>query len=319
MVRVLSVGVAVMDHVFRVDRFPTRAEKYRARDAAMVGGGGAANAAVAICRLGGTAHLAARVGDDPIADAIVADLDAEGVGTALVRRHPGRRSSFSSVLVDDAGERQIVNFRDTGLSMDAGWLRDALPGIALDAILADTRWPDGALAAMERARELGVPSIMDAEAPVHEAGDAVRAATHVVFSAQGLRDFVHASSDERDLSGALDAARGSLDRAVVVGVTDGPDGVRWFERGGDGIRHEPAPPLPGPLADTLGAGDVWHGALALALGEGQAVASAMRFANGAATLKCAGGTGRSGAPDRASVEAMLGRGMASPGGAREGA
>ena len=316
MVRVLSVGVAVMDHVFRVDAFPTRAEKYRALDAAMVGGGGAANAAVAIARLGGTAHLAARVGDDPIADAIIADLAAEGVGTRLVRRHPGRRSSFSSVLVDDAGERQIVNFRDTGLTMDPGWLREALARMALDAALADTRWPDGALVAMERARELGVPGVMDAEAPVHEAGAAVRAASHVVFSAQGLRDFVGAGPDGGDLPALLREAAGDL-RAAVVGVTDGPDGVRWMERGGgDGsgtihdaihnaIRHEPAPPLGVPLVDTLAAGDVWHGALALALGEGQSLADAMRFANAAATLSV-GGTGRSGAPDRAAVEAMLG-------------
>ena len=300
MVRVLTVGVAVMDHVFRVDAFPTRPEKYRAKNAAMVGGGGAANAAVAVARLGGTAHLAARVGDDPIADAILADLQAERVETALVRRHPGRRSSFSSVLVDDAGERQIVNFRDTGLTMDAAWLRDALAALTFDAVLADTRWPAGALAAMARAAELGVPGIMDAEAPVHEAADAMRAASHVVFSAQGLRDFV---ADERDLAPLLWRAATDLD-AALVGVTDGPDGVRWVERGG-AIHHQPAPPLPGPLVDTLAAGDVWHGSLALALGEGQGSASAMRFANAAATLSV-GGTGRSGAPNRAMVEAMLG-------------
>ena len=305
--RVLSVGVAVMDHVFRVDAFPTRAEKYRARDAAMVGGGGAANAAVAVARLGGAVHLAARVGDDAIADAIRADLAAEGVETALVRRHPGHRSSFSSVLVDDAGERQIVNFRDTGLSMDPAWLREALAGMAFDAVLADTRWPDGALAAMERAAELGIPAVMDAEAPVHEAADAVAAATHVVFSAQGLRDFVGADPDGGDLVAMLREAAGGLG-AALVGVTDGPDGVRWIERGADradaAVHHEPAPPPPDPLVDTLGAGDVWHGALALALGEGQGSAPAMRFANAAATLSL-GGTGRGGAPDRAAVEAVL--------------
>ena len=60
-----------------------------------------------------------------------------------------------------------------------------------------------------------------------------------------------------------------------------------------------------PITDTLGAGDIWHGALALALAEGQASGSAMRFANAAATLKCVGATGRDGAPRRAEVEALL--------------
>lgn len=300
--RVLSVGVAVMDHVFRVDAFPTRPEKYRAKEAEMVGGGGAANATVAVARLGGAAHLAARVGDDPIADAILADLETEGVATALVRRHPGHRSSFSSVLVDDAGDRQIVNFRDTGLSMEADWLREALAGMTFDAVLADTRWPDGALAAMERAAELGVPGVMDAEAPVYEAEAAVAAASHVVFSAQGLRDFVSADPDEPDLEGALRRARDVLDSGVV-GYTDGPSGVAWIERGAGRVEREAPPPAP-PIVDTLAAGDVWHGALALALGEGHAVAPAMRFACAAATLSV-GGTGRDGAPDRAAVMAVL--------------
>ena len=307
MVRVLSVGVAVMDHVFRVDAFPTRPEKYRAKDAAMVGGGGGANAAVAIARLGGEAWLAARVGDDAIADAILSDLAAEGVATDLVRRHEGRRSSFSSVLVDDGGERQIVNYRDMGLSFDAGWLQERLGALAFDAVLADTRWPDGALAAMERARELGVPGVMDAEAPVHEAADAVRAASHVVFSAQGLRDFAGApdggqgEGEGGDLVAMLRDADGRLD--ALVGVTDGAEGVRWLD--GGALRHALPPRPPGPIVDTLAAGDVWHGALALALGEGQGLDSAMRFANAAATLKCAGGTGRSGAPTRDAVEAAL--------------
>lgn len=299
MVRVLSVGVAVMDHVFRVESFPTRPEKYRAKDASMVGGGGGANAAVAIARLGGEAWLAARVGDDAIADAILADLNAEGVLTELVRRFEGRRSSFSSVLVDDAGERQIVNYRDMGLSFDADWLEGRLAGIEFDAVLADTRWPEGALAAMRRARDLGVPGVMDAEAPVHEAIDAVGAASHVVFSAQGLRDF--AGVEGGALADLLRGADAALDG--LVGVTDGPDGVRWIE--GGALRHAPAPSPPGPIADTLAAGDVWHGALALALGEGQGLDSAMRFANAAATLKCEGGTGRSGAPTREKVEAFL--------------
>ena len=300
-VRVLSVGVAVVDHVFRVDAFPTRPEKYRARDAATVGGGGGANAAVAVARLGGEAWLAARVGDDATADTILADLAAEGVRADLVRRFGGCRSSFSSVLVDDGGERQIVNFRDMGLSFDAGWLRERLAGMAFDAVLADTRWPDGALAAMERAVELGVPGVMDAEAPVREAEGAVRAASHVVFSAQGLRDWAEVPEGS-DLADLLRGAAEELD--AIVGVTDGADGVRWIADGA--LRHEPAPPLPAPLADTLAAGDVWHGALALALGEGQGLDPAMRFANAAATLKCVGGTGRSGAPTRDAVEALLG-------------
>ena len=59
--------------------------------------------------------------------------------------------------------------------------------------------------------------------------------------------------------------------------------------------------------DTLAAGDVWHGAFTLMLGEGRPVADAARFANAAAALKCTRFGGRGGAPSRPEVEAMLAR------------
>ncbi len=62
--RVLCVGIAVLDLIHGVETMPRRADKYRARDAALVGGGCAANAAVAIARLRGDAHFAGGVGDD---------------------------------------------------------------------------------------------------------------------------------------------------------------------------------------------------------------------------------------------------------------
>jgi sulfofructose kinase len=71
MASVLCIGIAVLDFVFAVDAMPVRAEKYRAKDLAVVGGGIAANAAVTVARLGGEAALATRLGRDATGDAIV--------------------------------------------------------------------------------------------------------------------------------------------------------------------------------------------------------------------------------------------------------
>jgi len=60
--------------------------------------------------------------------------------------------------------------------------------------------------------------------------------------------------------------------------------------------------------DTLGAGDVWHGAFALALAEGQGEEAAIRFASAAAAIKCTRFGGRSGAPRRDEVERFLATG-----------
>ncbi len=297
MTTVVIAGVAVVDFVFRVDEMPRRAEKYRAEDAEIVGGGNAANASVGVARLGGEAMLAARLGDDAIADMILAGLAAEQVDCWAVRRHAGRRSSFSSIYVDAAGERQIMNFRDRELPVAADWLAACLPE-RFDCALADTRWGDGAAELMRLARSRGIPGVIDAEAPVREASAALAEASHVAFSAQGLRDFT-AGDTAAQLDRLLAEAWSELRNWICV--TDGENGVFWTDGRASG--HVSAPPV--EAVDTLGAGDLWHGAFALALGEGQGEIDAIAFANAAASLKCARFGGRKGFPTRAEVGAFL--------------
>lgn len=294
MTTILTVGVAVVDFVMSLDEMPRRAEKYRAKDAAIVGGGNGANAAVAIARLGGKAMLATRLGTDAIGDMIVKDLAAEGVDCSLARRFADCRSSFSSVFIDATGERQIVNFRDLDISFDGGWLERDMPA-RFDATLADTRWPQGGAVVLRAARERGVPGILDAEAPIREAADALHAASHLAFSAQGLRDW----------AGHGDLDRALLDVAAETGAwacyTDGDKGAAYVAAG----RIMRVPGFAVNVVDTLGAGDVWHGAFAVALAEGQGEPAAMRFAHAAAAIKCTRFGGRSGAPRRDEVESFL--------------
>lgn len=291
---VLCLGVAVQDYVFSLPEMPRAAEKYRASDLAIVGGGCAANAAVAVARLGGKASLVTRLGADRLGDQIVAELEAEGVDCTYAARFQGCRSSLSAVMVDAAGERMIVNYRDPKLPEDAAWLPD--PGtLGVDAVLADTRWPDGAASTMRRARERGVPTVLDAEPPVKAAEVALRTSSHIGFSRDGLAEW----------SGTDDVGRGLADAASATGVfvcvTDGPNGV-YFRRGKD---HGHSPGFAVDAVDTLGAGDVWHGAFALALAEGSRDADAIRFATAAAALKCTRFGGRSAIPRREQVEHFL--------------
>jgi len=290
MANVFVTGIAVVDFVFSVDEMPTQAEKYRANNAAVIGGGCAANAAVAIARLGGQATLAARLGSDQLGDLIVADLQKENVQTQFVRRFEGGRSAFSSIYVDKSGERQIMNFRGAGLGSDATWL-DSAP--KSDAYLADSRWVEGAIKSMELARQHNAPGVVDAEDPV--APEILKLATHVAFSRQGLSG----------LTGEEDIAKALLDIdkqfACWVCVTDGADGVYWVNDGQ--IEHFPAYSV--PVKDTLAAGDIWHGAFALGLAEGATERNAIKLASAAAALKCTKHGGREGCPDRPTTEHFL--------------
>jgi len=289
-VKVLCVGAAVVDFVFYLDTFPQRAEKYGTETASVVGGGCAASAAVAVARLGGSAVLGARLGDDRIGDLILADLSAEGVDVSNVTRTAGARSSFSSILVDAQGERQIVNYRGAGLVLDTGWFGAQTE---LGAVLTDTRRTGAALDALDLARSRGIPGIVDGEAPIDPA--ILSRASHVAFSMQGLRSLVPDRNPAEALQQIADT------HGCWSAVTDGEHGV-WFT-GASGIDHIPAFPV--KPRDTLGAGDVWHGAFALSLAEGRAEPQAIRFANAAAALKCLKTGGRDGCPSRADVTEFL--------------
>ena len=288
MKRILVCGLATVDFLFEVHAMPDSAEKYTAEQASMVGGGGAANAAVAISRLGGHSILAARVGDDLFGQIIVDELKADAVDCSLVQRVEGGQSSYSSVLVDRHGERQIVNFRGAGLPDHA----QMIDGVTIDAVLADTRWQAGTVAALTRARQLGVPGVLDAEAPVLP--DALALASHIAFSRQGLRDY----TGNTGLHSGLEQASNTLDGWVCV--TDGGDGVFYLRDGK--IVNVPVAKV--TVVDTLGAGDVWHGAFALALCEGFTEHNAITFANGAATLKCTRSGGGRGGPTREELRAF---------------
>lgn len=292
MTRVLVCGLAVVDFVFSVPKMPDRPEKYRASDVTVVGGGGGANAAVAIARLDGEAALISRLGRDDISAMILSDLNAEGVDCEHVRAFEAARSSFSSVLVDDAGERQIVNFRGDGFSPETDWLNDATSK-PFNAALADTRWPEGARALMHAARKQGVPGVVDAEAPADL--ETLELASHIAFSEQGLRDFSGHEDPNEGVMTANDRLPG------WVAVTVGAEGV--IVAGNEGpVRHRG---FAIEAVDTLAAGDIWHGAFALALAQGNDEPTAIHYANAAAALKCKTPGGRKAAPTKEQVAAFL--------------
>jgi sulfofructose kinase len=217
-----------------------------------------------------------------------------------VRRVAGARTPLATVLIDDDGERPVVPWYDPGLGRDPGWLPFGRVAAA-DAVLVDVRWPEGAAAVLTAARAAGRPAVLDADVgPVATTLGLAEAASHAVFSEPAAL----AASGCGDLADALGWLARRLDGFVAV--TAGPRGCFWFDRAEGRVTGLPPPPV--TAVDTLAAGDVFHGAFALALAEGADEARAVAFANAAAALKCRTFGGRLGAPGRAEVEAVLAAG-----------
>jgi sulfofructose kinase len=295
---IVCAGIAVLDHVYRLERFPAPGSKTRAREFMIVGGGCAANAAVAIARLGGRARLVAPLGGpagfDAAGDAIVSGLEREGVDTSGVVRMSGAISPTSAIIIDASGERLIVNQRDEKLSAVRVADPDTLVADAA-AVLADNRFAEFVLPIAKAARRRGLPVVLDGDRPTQASDALLTTATHVIFAADGLRT----TAQLDDLEAALRLIAQHTD--AFLAVTDGERGAFWLD--GDTLRHQPAFKV--DAIDTLAAGDVFHGASALALVEGASEAAAMTFAAATAALKCTRFGGGSAAPKRAEVETML--------------
>lgn len=295
-VTVLCVGAAVHDYVFTVETFPRTDGKYFAAGYTEAGGGPAATGAVAVSRLGGRAVLIARIGSDRVGDRIIGDLTCEGVDTGGVLRRDGQ-STVSAVLVDSQGQRMIVNHRDPTLSREVGDLPFQLVD-GSSAVLADLRWPEASAAIFEQAASRNVPRVLDADTTDDEAADRPLAlASHIVFSRPGLTGLTGADDVVRGLREAQNRFR------VFVAVTDGENGCTWLDNG----HPRTMPAFKVDTLDTTGAGDVFHGAFALALARGQGEAEGLRYASAAAALKCTKKGGRDGIPTENELVEFIGK------------
>ena len=165
-----------------------------------------------------------------------------------------------------------------------------------DGVLVDVRWPDGAADALQAASGAGIPAVFDFDRPMADGGDRLLPlAGHVVFSREALA----ATAGIDDVEAALLSIRSRTE--AWLAVTAGADGVWGLD--GANLRHQDAFPV--DVVDTVGAGDVFHGALPLELAEGRSEADAVRFAAAAAALKCSRPGGRAGAPSRSEVEDLM--------------
>ena len=264
----LFVGLAVLDVIQLVDAPPGPDEKIVALDQTVAAGGPAANAAVAFAALGGRALLAAPVGAGPLAELIRADLTAHGVELIDCAAAPTARGaaatgpSVSSCTISAAtGERSVVstNARARPDPAPLSALSDAVAAgaPAPDVVLIDGHNPPLARAGLDLAERVGALRLMDAGSWKDDAADLPGRCDVVAPSAR-----FHPPGPAGALREPADVAAWLHGRgAGAVVLTRGSAPVLWW----CGERSGSAAPPAVEAVDTLGAGDVFHGALALAL------------------------------------------------------
>jgi len=299
--KVLCIGIPVRDLIYHIKELPGRGEKVRAEKFDEIAGGNALNAGIGIVRLGGRVLLSGPMGDpsETSSQYIFDQLAKEGIEAGLVRM-PGTVTPTSNVMIDPSGERTIVTYRDPKL-----WnVKLPEPGELLRdcaAVLAENRCASFATELCVEASRRKIPVVLDADVVMSLREGVMTVASHIIFSSEALTQ----TAGTQDLEAAL--RRTAEHTKAFLAVTRGAQGMMWLDEAG---KLQVMPTFPVHTVDTLGAGDVFHGAFSLAIAEGMRIADAMRFASAAAALKCTRFGGAFAAPNRAEVEALLSQGAA---------
>lgn len=295
---VVCIGAITLDLIAAVGQSPGEDGRVIASDAAIGSGGPAATAAVALTRLGVPTVFVGTVGDDRAGRLALEMLEDEGLDPSFVRVVHGLTAMSPIIVHTVSAHRSIAAFYGTIGMPDISDAVASLCGSAEWIHVDHLGYPS-----LARLRSAGVrtPVSIDAGNPtpgLDLRGVALYAPTEVrLFERYGGTDLaaaMGASLDEGCEAVAVTrGAAGSI--AMTAGASWGSQPRTLVEV--ETVRVE--------VTSTLGAGDVFHGAILAARVRGHDIRSSLEYANAAASLSCRGLDGRSAIPSWDEVDAVV--------------
>jgi sugar/nucleoside kinase (ribokinase family) len=244
----IFVGLCTLDLVYLVSAYPRPNSKSTAKQQAAFAGGPAANAAVTFGHLAGHAHLVSVVGTHPLATVITDDLRRHHVTLHDLAPQPDLLPTISSIIVtEDDGSRTVVSV-DATRAQPRGNILPEVPLGDTSVLLIDGHYLGACHAAAGQAKKRDIPVVLDGGRWKRGIEDLLPSIDIVICSA----DFRPPGLDEK--SSVLDFI---LSRGVgAAAVTRGADPIQY--RTDDNAGELPVEQV--RVVDTLGAGDVLHGA-----------------------------------------------------------
>jgi ribokinase len=281
MKRIVVIGSTNTDMVVKASRIPAPGETILGGRFLMNPGGKGANQAVAAARLGGDVTFVAKVGDDLFGREAKALFEKEGIGTDYVFTATSEPSGVALIMVDGKGENCIAVASGANGALSPHDIDEAENKIAhADIVLLQLETPlETVLYAADLAVGLGVSVILN-PAPACELPEALYECLEVITPNESEAELL-TGIRVTDEASAEAAARALCDKGVLqVVITMGAKGAYVYD-GSDGAM---VPAVKVEAVDTTAAGDVFNGALAVALTEEVPLVEAVRFAARAAAL-----------------------------------
>ena len=276
MTKVLSVGIATVDTIVLVDKYPAANERVVALESVRAVGGPATTAAVTMARLGIDVALSCVIGDDDAGRFIFDTLKREGVDTKNVIVNPQIKTAIGTIVVSKSEQTRAIMVQP----------HNELP--PKPANTNDYGWIHVDQFGMQALKNWGISR-----------GGSAQLSIDIGYTTPGLNsaDYdLYAPSENI----TTDVSTAKADKNIVV-ISKGGEGSVYS----DGVSSGVVPAISTEIVSTLGAGDVFHGALVAAQVWEKPIEEAVTIANTVAGLSCRALDGQSGIPTKAELAAFL--------------
>ena len=290
-----------------VDRFPVPGETRVGRDGLESHGGKGSNQAVQAARCGASVSIIAALGVDGAGRAAKALWQSEGIDASRSVQCEGYTSGLAVIVVDGAGENQIVIAPGANSALSCNDIESARPLIeAADLVIAQLETPiECTVRAFELARRAGVQTLLNTAPAPESLPDRLWALTDILIANEIESAMLAGVTPQTDpvVIGAQLVER----VGVAVAITIGEQGALFFLKGQAALR---CAALPVAVLDTTGAGDAFVGAFGASWAASKNPQRSLEMGVAAGSLAC---TGRSVVPalaDAAAIERAMADGSA---------
>lgn len=281
---IFGLGQCSLDYIGTAEAYPPPDTKCEFTNMVVRGGGPVATALVALSRWGLPCYMAGTVGDDAFGETIRDSLDTEGIDTSGLVVRKGYSSQFAFIVTEaDSGRRTVFWQRPTGKPLQPDELElDVLKKSR--ALHTDGLFMEASLFACRKAKEAGIPVIVDAGTLREGMLDIARLSDCFIASETFSRALAQDPLESCRMLAGLGAS--------FVGVTLGVNG--YIAKVNGRMIRKPAYPV--KEIDTTGCGDVFHASVIYGIVQGWAPEKCLDFGAWAAALVSTKKGGRSGIP-----------------------
>jgi ribokinase len=299
--KIVVIGSSNSDMVIQSSKLPSPGETVMGKKFFMNPGGKGANQAVAASRMGGSVAFIARVGNDLFGKQAVHTFKKEGIDTAFVVADTQNPSGVALISVDDHGENSIVVApgANSALCVEDIQRAEALINGA-DIVLTQLEIPLSTVEFIAAFIASSRKKLILNPAPASNLSDALLANIYIITPNETEAEILSGVAIVDVATAAKAAAIIRLRGVQNVIITMGGHGAYVLSDSFTGIVAAPEV----KAIDTTAAGDVFNGALAVALSEQLSIRDAVDFAIRSASLSVTRMGAQSSIPFRNEIGAM---------------